>query len=141
MAPEENKRATRKFIDDAWNGGRYDEAREHLAADFVNHTPFGEETRDEFLTRIEAFRSGFPDWQMTVDEMLSDGDFVVTRWTGRGTHGGVFRGIAPTGRQVTVTGIAIDRVVGGKRVEGWALLDTLGLLQQLGATVEPPASG
>ncbi len=77
---------------------------------------------------------------MIVDEMLSDGDFVITRWTGRGAHRGTFRGIAPTGREVTAMGLAIDRVIEGKRVEGWALLDTLGLLQQLGATVQAPAS-
>lgn len=140
MAGEENKRVTRKFIDDAWNTDRYDEAREHLAPDFVNHTPLGEETRDDFLARIKSFRDAFPDWRMTVDDMLSDGDFVITRWTGRGIHRGTFRGIKPTGREVTVMGIAIDRVVGGKRVEGWALLDSLGLLQQLGATVQAPTS-
>lgn len=135
----ENKRVTRKFIDDAWNAGRYDEARGHLAADFVNHTPFGEETRDEFLSRVRSFRDAFPDWRMAVDDMLADGDCVITRWTGRGTHRGPFRGIAPTGGAVTVTGIAIDRIVAGKRVAGWALLDTLGLLQQLGATIQAPA--
>ncbi len=131
MASDDNKRATRKFIDDAWTNGRYDEAREHLAPEFVNHTPFGDETRDAFLARIKSFRDAFPDWRMTVDEMLSDGDFVITRWTGRGTHRCTFRGIEPTQREATVMGIAIDWLVDGKRVEGWALLDMLGLLQQL----------
>ncbi len=104
MAGEDNKCLTRKFIDAAWNTGHYDEAREHLATDFVNHTPFGEETRDEFLARIQSVRDAFPDWRMTVDDMLADGDFVITCWTGRGTHRGPFRGIAPTGQAVTVWG-------------------------------------
>ena len=140
MAGGENKRVTRQFIGVAWNNDRYDGAREHLAPDFVDHTPFGQETSDEFLARITWFRDGFPDWRITADDMLSDGDFVIARWTGRGTHRGTFRGIAPTRRAATVMGIAIDRVIAGKRVEGWALLDTFGLLHQLGATVQAPAS-
>ena len=72
--------------------------------------------------------------------MLTDGDFVVTRWTGRGTLRGTFRDIRPTGREVKVAGIAIDRLVEGKRVEGWALLDTFGLLQQLGTTLQQPSA-
>ena len=59
MAGEDNKRLTRKFIDAAWNTGHYDEAREHLATDFVNHTPFREERGDEFLARIQSVRAPF----------------------------------------------------------------------------------
>lgn len=61
---------------------------------------------------------------------------VVTRWTFRGTHTGELMGIAPTGKQVTVTGISIDRVVGGKIVEEWNEMDDLGMMEQLG--VVPP---
>ena len=64
-------------------------------------------------------------------------DRVVTRFTIRGTHRGDFRGIAPTGRQVAFGGIAVDVMRDGIRVDGWAQLDNLGLLAQLGA-VEPP---
>ncbi len=64
--------------------------------------------------------------------MLGEGDKVVTRWRGRGTHRGPFRGIPATGKKIEVSGIAIDRVVNGKRVEGWVEWDMLGLLQQLG---------
>ncbi|HEX6513381.1 MAG TPA: ester cyclase [Chloroflexota bacterium] len=138
MSAEDNKRLTRQFIEDAWNAGRYDQAGHHLAPDFANNTPMGLETREQFLARITAFRKAFPDFHMTVDDMLADGDRVITRWTGRGTHQGSFRGIAPTGRGVTVTGIAIDRLANSRRVEGWAQLDNLGLLQQLGATIQPP---
>ena len=79
MTVDENKQATREFIEDAWNNGRFEPAREHLAADFVNHTPYGDETRDDFLGRIKAFRDAFPDFQMTVDDMLADNDCVITR--------------------------------------------------------------
>jgi predicted ester cyclase len=65
--------------------------------------------------------------------MLVDGDKVIVRWTCRGTHRGVFRGVAPTGKQVTFGGMNIYRIVAGKIVERWAYEDGLGLLQQLGA--------
>jgi predicted ester cyclase len=62
---------------------------------------------------------------------------VVTRWTARGTHKGVFRGIPPTGKHAMTTGISITRVASGRFVEGWTVFDALGLLQQLG--VIPPS--
>lgn len=130
---EESKAVTRRFIENAWNNGRYDLGYEHLAADFVNHTPFGDESRQQFLDRIKAFRTAFPDLRMTVEEMLTDDDRVITRFRLRGSHQGPFRGIPATGRPVDVMGIAIDRVVNEKRVEGWAILDLLGLLEQIGA--------
>ncbi|MCH6470400.1 ester cyclase [Sinomonas terrae] len=135
---EDGKAGTRHFIEDAWNNGRFDQAREHLAPEFVNHTPFGEENRDEFLARIASFREAFADFTMVVDQMLADGDFVTTQWTATGVHRGAFRGIAPTGRRVSFGGIAIDKVVDGHRVEGWALIDMFGLLQQLGASMKIP---
>jgi steroid delta-isomerase-like uncharacterized protein len=84
--------STRRFIELAWNQGRIDEARDLLAEDFVNHTPVNpNETCEEFLDRIAAFRRAFPDLQMTVEDMLRDGDRVVTRWSASGTHQGPFR--------------------------------------------------
>lgn len=128
--------STRRFVQLAWNEGRMDEARELLAEDFVNHTPVNpRETREEFLDRVARFRRAFPDLRMTIEDMLLDGDKVVTRWAANGTHHGSFRGIEATGRAVTFTGIAIDRVVDGLRVEGWAQLDMVGLLAQLGVTL------
>ena len=132
-ASEESTAATRRFIENVWNEGRYDLGMEHLAPDFVNHTPFGDETREQFLDRIRAFRTAFPDLHMTVEEMLHDGDRVITRFSVRGSHRGPFRGIRASGRTIGVMGIAIDRVVNAKRVEAWAVLDLFGLMQQIGA--------
>jgi hypothetical protein len=71
--------------------------------------------------------------------MLAEGDRVVTRWTARGTHRGELMGIPPTGKPVTMTGITINRLEGGKVVEDWTVFDQLGLLQQLGAIPAPGA--
>ena len=78
-------------------------------------------------------RTAFPDWDLVVEDMIGEGDKVVTRWRAHGTHQGRFAEIEPTGRKVEVTGIAIDRVVNGKRVEGWVQWDMHGLLRQLTA--------
>ena len=70
------------------------------------------------------------------EDMIAEGDRVVSRWTMRSTHKGEWMGIAPTGKQVMITGISIHRIAGGKIVEDWANADELGMMQQLGAV--PP---
>jgi predicted ester cyclase len=62
----------------------------------------------------------------------------VARYTWRGTHQGEFQGLSPTGRNVTVRGVGIFRIAGGKIVEEWWQEDLLGLLRQLEAI---PAAG
>ncbi len=133
MSVEANKAQTRQIIDQGWNKGNMDALNNLISPDFVNHTASNaNETRDGLKQRVQTIRSAFPDWELTAEEMLGEGDKVVTRWRGRGTHRGPFRGIPATGKKIEVTGIAIDRVVDGKRVEGWVEWDMLGLLQQLG---------
>jgi predicted ester cyclase len=73
--------------------------------------------------------------------MLGEGDEVAVRLTVRGTHQAVFNGIPPTGRRIAVEHIHIARIVDGKGVDHWAAMDTLGMLQQLGAIpAGPPAA-
>ncbi len=133
MSVEANKAQTRQIIDQGWNKGNMDALDDLISPDFVNRTASkSNETRDGFKQRVQMIRTAFPDWEMTADEMLGEGDRVVTRWRARGTHRGSFRGIAATGKKIEVTGIAIDRVLDGKRVVGWVEWDMLGLLQQLG---------
>ena len=76
--------------------------------------------------------TAFPDLQFTIEDMIAEGDTVVVRYTTRGTHQGNLWGIPPTGKQVSGTGMFIDRPVNGKAVEQWINGDDLGLLQQLG---------
>jgi predicted ester cyclase len=82
---------------------------------------------------ILGFRAAFGDFELVVHDMFGAGEKVVTRFTMRGTHEGEFMGIPPTGREVALDGIAIDVMRDGVRVEGWAEIDRLGLLTQLGA--------
>jgi predicted ester cyclase len=82
------------------------------------------------------FRAAFPDGSMTIEDMIAEGEKVVTRKTYRGTHQGELLSIPPTGRHVSVGLIDIMRIVDGKVVEHWNVGDDLGMLQQLG--VIPP---
>jgi predicted ester cyclase len=125
VSPEENVAAVRDFIERGWNAGEESVFEEHLAPDFMGD-------RNRFKALILGFRAAFPDLKLEVHDMFGVDDKVVTRFTIRGTHEAEFMGIAPTGRQVTIDGIAIDVMRGDKRVEGWAELDRLGLLTQLG---------
>jgi predicted ester cyclase len=81
---------------------------------------------------VRAYRNGFPDYHCVIDDQIAEADQVVTRWTFRGTQSGPLMGIPPTGRQVTVTGVAVDRVDGGKLIESWLEMDAQRMLQDLG---------
>ena len=83
---------------------------------------------------VETYRGAFPDLHMTIEDVIEQRDRVVIRWTGRGTHTGELNGLAPTDRTVEVTGITIQRIAGGRVAEAWSNWDTLGLLQQIGAS-------
>lgn len=101
----------------------------------VNHTvPAGMPQQGNQL--LGLYLGAFPDGQVTVEDLLADGDKVVARISLRGTHQGAFRGIAPTGKPITLMGIHIFRIANGKAVEHWGLMDRLAALQQLG--VVPP---
>jgi predicted ester cyclase len=78
---------------------------------------------------------------MTFEDQIAEGDKVASRWTMRGTHTGELLGIAPTGKQATMTGIVISRLAGSTIAEEWENFDQLGLLQQLGVIPSPAEAG
>jgi len=80
--------------------------------------------------------TAFPDFQVTVEDVVAEGDKVARRVTLSGTHKGEYMGIPPTGKQMTMGVITIERIEGGKIAEQWGEADMLGLMQQLG--VMPP---
>ena len=140
MSTEENKAIVRRVNDEVWSEGQLDVIDELFADDFVA-TIVGapEEIRGPqgFREFVVMYRKAFPDLRLTVDEQFAEGETVVTRWTATGTNEGELMGMPPTGKQATTAGININRVSGGKLVEGWGLFDQLGLLQQLGAVPVP----
>jgi steroid delta-isomerase-like uncharacterized protein len=135
---EENKALARRWAD-IFAQGNLDLVDEIYASDFVGHDPAmpedmrGVEGAREFYS---LYQSAFPDAEITIEDQIAEGDMVVTRWTGRGTHRGDLMGVPPSGNRVEVAGITISRIEGGKVTEEWDNYDALGMMQQIGAIPE-----
>ena len=135
---EENKALVQRFVEEFWNQKNMSAADELMAADVVIHMPTGEVVDlDGLKAFADMWRSSFPDWHSTFEELIAEGERVAERWTGRGTHQGELQGIPPTGKRVEIPGSVFYRIIDGKIVEFRGQLDMMGLMQQLG-TIPPP---
>jgi steroid delta-isomerase-like uncharacterized protein len=134
MTTAENKKALEAFVEDVINQGRLDRADDLVALDFVelDQLPGQQQGREGLKDVIGGMRAAFPDLHWVVDEVVAEGDKVVSRFTWTGTHRATFLGIPSTGRKVTVKGVVIDRLADGKMADSRILMDTLGMMQQLG---------
>ena len=138
MSVEENKAIVSRATEELWNKNNLAVVDELYATNFVSHDlPEVTPDRKGYKQFVTISHTAFPDFHTTVEDIIAEGDKVVQRFTARGTHKGEFMGIPPTGKQVTITGIAIDRIAGSKIVENWANMDMLGMMVQLGV-VPPP---
>jgi steroid delta-isomerase-like uncharacterized protein len=133
MAVDAHKALVERYVE-LYNTGDTAIADEIIAADFVDHThPEAEPGPAGVKRMVAALRAAFPDARATVEQLVAEGDTVAFRFVLRGTHEGMFGGVAPTGRGITLTGMDFVRIEGGKLAELWSNQDTLGLLRQLGA--------
>jgi predicted ester cyclase len=124
---EDNKATIRRLFEEVWVG-------DVAAADrFYAPGP----QLDGLKEFAAALYVAIPDWRVTIDDLVSEDDKVAVRWTGRGTHLGERQGRPPTGRQITTTGIDIERFSEGKIVQEDGEVDMLGFLRQLGALPGP----
>lgn len=130
----ENKILIQRFVEEAFNRGDLDVADEIYAPAFVSHESAGAVERGPDYVKgfVGGYRNAFPDGHTTVEAVISEEDRVAYRWSFRGTHEGELMRIPPTGERVTITGITVDRLSGGKIEEEWNIFDQLGLLRQLG---------
>ena len=129
------KKIVRQVLEEPWKGN-WEVIDEFIAPAYVGFDPSLPESirgPDGFKANIEMYLDAFTGAHITVDDQIAEGDKVASRWTGRGTHTGEIQGIAPTGKEITVTGLTISRLDGEKIVEEWTTWDTLGMLVQLGA--------
>ena len=130
---EENKALVQRFVEEFWNQKNMSAADELMAADVVIHMPTGEVVDlDGLKAFADMWRSSFPDWHSTFEELIAEGERVAERWTGRGTHQGELQGIPPTGKRVEIPGSVFYRIIDGKIVEFRGQLDMMSLMQQLG---------
>jgi len=139
MSTESSKAAVQRFRD-AFNAGDIDGAMAVFAPNAVVHMSGAPEplTMEGFKQLGQVLLSAFTGGTSTVEDMIAEGDKVVSRLTFRGTHTGDLMGIPPTGTSVTMSEIIIDRLADGKIVESWRLFDQMGMMQQLGVI---PAMG
>lgn len=137
---DENKQLYMRLADEVLNRKDLSVVDELIDVNFVEHVAGAAR-----LVGVEGFKAArrrrnaaFPDWHIDIEDLIAEGDKVVVRATGHGTHRGEFMGISPTGKRVSVRWIAIYRVEYGKLVEHWQNIDDLGLLKQLGANLSLP---
>lgn len=136
---EGNKNAVRRLFEEVWNKGNLQVADELFSSSYVHHdasTPDVGRGPDSEKKRATLYRNAFPDFRLTIEDTLAEGETIVVRWSCRGTHKGDLNGIAPTGKQFSISGTSIARFTNGKMVEGWINWDALGLMQQLGVVPE-----
>ena len=133
MPIEENKEIVRRFFELGPSSGNLGAARELLAPDFVLHVPLPAAPGIQGISDVVvACRAAFEHLNVTVEEMVAEGDRVAARFTARGIHKGAFMGLPPTGKPITMTGMEIFRIEDCRIAELWGEANLLGLMQQLG---------
>ena len=140
MAAEQNKALIVQFVEELFNRGNMGIVGEIFAPDFIEREqlppgiPNGREGVKVLTTML---RSAFPDFKATIDDILAEGDKVVIRMTWSGTQKGEFMGVPATDKRVSFGVIDIIRITNGKLVEHWGQMDSMSLMQQLGAIPAP----
>jgi steroid delta-isomerase-like uncharacterized protein len=139
MSVEQNKATFRRWIEEGWNRGDLSVVDQLYAPAYVSHSfpPAFPPNREGLKQFVTAFRTACPDLHWTLDDMVGEGEKVIARITGAGTHRGEFMGIPATGRSFSVAGFLQARFEDGKWAEDWVGLDQLGMLQQLGVVPTP----
>ena len=136
MSTEENKALVRSVYD-AINAKDPDALDGLMAADMNSNTrfPHADGGLQGFKESFKAALASFPDYAITIDDQIAEGDKVVTRYTASGTQEGDFMGVAPTGERVELVGIDIDRIEDGKIVEHWSEASLDELMVKLGVAI------
>ena len=141
MTTEQNKDLVRRFYE-AFEANDQAALMEVLSPDLVaySHGAPGPQGREVHLQGISGWNAAFGETRFTIEEQIAEGDTVASRVTMRSTHnGGEFLGAAPTGKQIDIPAITIERIKDGKIVERRVSSDWLGMMQQLGLVPPPPA--
>lgn len=139
LSESQNVATLERFVDEVINQGRYEAADELVQEDFIELDPLPgqQQGREGLKGVIRMMRAGFPDIHWVVEETIASGDKVVSRFKWTGTHRGDFLGIPASGRKVVVPGVVIDRLRNGKMADSRILMDTMGMMQQLGVIPGP----
>jgi len=136
MSAENNKMIVRRWYQDVLSAGNEHLIDKLFTSNYTHHeeiVPGGWPRGTEGAYALaHTYRTASSDIQYTIEEQLADGDKVVTRWSARGTHTGLFLGAPASGKSYTITGISIERIESDKIAETWSNWDLAGLMAQLG---------
>ena len=131
---EVNKAVVRRMNLEFIQGRNLEVGDQILADDFINHTatPGLSADKDGVRAFFEIMWRAFPDMTVEILDQVAEGDTVTTRKAFHGTHDGDFMGIPATHKQVEIKVMDVLRLKDGRLTEHWAVVDQMGLMQQLG---------
>lgn len=133
----ENSELIRRWFEEVWNQGREETIDDLCAAEVVGHgqTLDGSDIVGpaHFKQFWHVFRAAFTSVHVEIHRTIEEGEMVLAHWTITMTHTGPFLGVPGSGKQITAKGMSMQRIVGGKIVEGWDNWDQLGVMTQMGA--------
>lgn len=136
---ETAKHIIERFVEELWNARRLDVADEIFSEDCVTHQlrsgAVAEPVRrgpQEIKEHVSGWLKSFPDLRFDIEQMIAEGDRVVSHLVMEGTHQGAWMGISPSGKRIQIRMITIHRIVNSKIAEDWVLVESLGFFQQLG---------
>ncbi|HXI96568.1 MAG TPA: ester cyclase [Candidatus Acidoferrum sp.] len=132
-----NEAIYRRLIEEGFNQGNLAVVDELMAPDAREHQRGSRDGVEGAKGTINYLRSVFPDFKITIDEVVVSGDKVWARQKGGGTNLGSFAGHPPTGIKAFIDVIDIVRIEDGKIVEHWGVPDQLGMMLQLGHIPQP----
>jgi steroid delta-isomerase-like uncharacterized protein len=142
ISVEGNKAVLDRHFNQVLNQGQLDVVDEIYTSDYVLDAPVRSDGssqtrgltqgREQLKQRVTLFRTAFPDIHFSQDDIVGEGDTVVVRYTFSGTHRGVFAGVKPGGRSISIMGILIAHLKDGKIREAWSAFDSAELMKQLG---------
>ena len=139
MSAEESKAIVRRYLG-VFEQGNIELLDELLAPDYIYHTPATPDlpTGPEGVKGVVTmFRSAMPDLRVVIEDMIAEDDKVAVRYTLEGTHVGDLFGVPPTGQQLSIKSITMERVSNGKIRDHWRITDSLDMMQQLGVIPAP----
>ena len=140
MSTDQNKELIRRGFEEGINKRNLAYFEESIGENYVNHSmPAPSPGPEGFKQVIGMFVAGFPDIQITLEDVIGDGDRVCTRGFWRGTHTGEFMGIPATGRKIEIPYMDMWRIENGKAVENWVQMDMMMMMHQLGLMPEEMA--
>lgn len=138
--PTDNKSLVRRMYEEVWNGRRLEVARELISPSHAVQVTDAADSGvgpEAYARDVTEFVNAFPDLKFTVLDMIAENDKVVVFWNIAGTHQGEFRGIAATGKKISVDGITINQLANGKIMDSYVSVDMWGMMRQLGAVPAP----